>query len=273
MKTPLCLTLITAAVAAVACAARAEAPAAPPSAAPSVPAAPAPAAEAPLPPETAEVLDKMDAAGKTVRTVAAKFDYELNQTLYEDIQKRQGRLLYKAPNLLRFEFTDKPVETFTFDGRMVYHKKDATKQLITWELRLPNEPPVETLEIGRTPFPLPFGQRKEAVLRHFTVTRDEALSKADKAGRTVLVLVPRKDTDMARDYAKILLWIDARQQHLPTRARLHDTSENITTVDFKDIEMNKDVPADAFARPAVPEGWEVIAHPKEPATVPAPPTP
>lgn len=219
-------------------------------------------ADAPPAPDVAEVLDKMDAAGKEFKTISARFDYELNQTLYEDVQKRKGELSYQAPNLLRFEFTDRPQETFVFDGRMLYHRKDATRQLILWEIRLPEEPPVDSFELGKTPFPLPFGQRKEAVLKHFTVARDAKEEAADKEKRTVLVLVPKKDTDLARDYRQILLWIDPAK-HLPTRARLLDSSENVTTVDFHHIEMNKAVDAKSFTRPAVPEGWEIISHPKE----------
>ena len=224
---------------------------------------PAPAAESKPPAaDVLEVLDRMDAAGKQFKTVCATFDYELNQTLYEDIQKRKGELAYRAPNLLRFEFTDRPRETFVFDGRVLYHKKDPTKQLIIWELRLPDEPAVESFEIGKIPFPLPFGQTKAAVLKHFTVTRGAAEEAKDKAKRQVLALVPKKGTDLAKDYTRILLWINAKQS-LPTRARLHDTSENITTVDFHHVETNKDLNADQFTRPKVPDDWEVVIHAKE----------
>lgn len=218
--------------------------------------------ETPPAADVVEVLDRMDAAGKDFKTVRAKFDYELNQTLYEDIQKRKGELAYQAPNLLRFEFTDRPRETFVFDGRILYHQKDATKQLIVWELRLPDEPPIDSFEIGKTPFPLPFGQKKEAVLKHFTVSRDTKEEQADKAKRAVLALVPKKNTDLARDYTRVLLWIDPKQ-NVPTRARLYDTSENITTVDFHHIETNKGVDAGQFARPKVPEDWEIVMHAKE----------
>ena len=258
--------LLVAAVMGLACAGTAagEPAAAPPAKAEEpkssaqTPAAP----ETPPPADVVEVLDKMDAAGKEFKTIRSKFDYELNQTLYEDVQKRRGELLYQAPNLLRFEFTDKPQETFVFDGRTMYHKKDATKQLILWEVRLPEEPAVDSFELGKTPFPLPFGQRKDAVLKHFTVSRDAKEEAADKEKRTVLVLVPKKDTPLARDYAKILLWLDAKQS-LPTRARLVDTSENVTTVDFHHVEVNKDVDTRQFTRPTVPEGWEIVTHPKE----------
>jgi outer membrane lipoprotein-sorting protein len=236
---------------------------APPPAAPAAPAAETPAP--PPPPEAVEVLDKMDAAGKDFKAIRAKFDYELNQTLYEDVQKRKGDLSYLAPNLLRFEFTDKPTELFVFDGRVVHHKKDATRQLIIWELRLPSEPAVESLEIGKTPFPLPFGQKKDQVLKFFTVTRDAKEEAADKDKRAVLVLAPRKDTPLARDYTKILLWVDVKSS-LPTRARLYDTSENITTVDFHHIETNPTLDANQFTRPDVPQGWEIVQHPKESGT-------
>ena len=224
---------------------------------------PVPAAESKPPAaDVVEVLDRMDAAGKKFKTVCATFDYELNQTLYEDIQKRKGKLAYRTPNLLRFEFTDRPRETFVFDGRVLYHKKDPTKQLIIWELRLPDEPAVESFEIGKIPFPLPFGQKKAAVLKHFNVTRSAAEEAKDKAKRQVLALVPKKGTDLAKDYTRILLWIDAKQS-LPTRARLHDTSENITTVDFHHVETNKHLNADQFTRPKVPDDWEVVMHAKE----------
>jgi len=227
----------------------------------SAPAAPsAPAAE-PLPPNVEKVLDALDAAGRKIATLRAQFDYELNQTLYEDIQKRKGRMAYKAPNLLRFEFTNKPQETFVFDGRIVYHVKPATKQVVLWELRAANEPPVEGLTLGKTPFPLPFGQKKEAVLEHFTVTRDAAAEKTAGTNRAVLALVPRKGTSLAEDYTRILLWIDT-ERHLPVRARLYDTSENVTTVDFHHIEINADVNADQFRQPEVPKDWEVVEHRK-----------
>ena len=144
----------------------------------------------------------------------------------------------------------------------MHHKKDATKQLILWEVRLPDEPAVDSFELGETPFPLPFGQRKTAVLKHFTVSRDAKEEAADKEKRAVLVLVPKKDTPMARDYRKILLWIEAKQW-LPTRARLVDTSENVTTVDFHHIESNKDIDAKSFLRPSVPDGWEIVTHAKD----------
>jgi outer membrane lipoprotein-sorting protein len=219
-------------------------------------------AEAPPPADVIAALDRMDAAGREFKTVRARFDYELNQTLYEDVQKRRGELLYQAPNLLRFEFTDKPIETFVFDGRTLFHKKDATRQLIVWEVRLPDEPAVDSFELGKTPFPLPFGQKKETILKHFAVSRSAKDEAADKEKRTVLALVPKKDTPLARDYAAILLWIDAKQ-NLPTRARLADTSENVTTVDFHHIETNKDIDAKAFQRPGVPDGWEIMTHPKD----------
>jgi outer membrane lipoprotein-sorting protein len=213
-------------------------------------------------PEVVAVLDRMDAAGKDFKTIRAKFNYELNQTLYEDIQKRKGELLYQAPNLLRFEFTDKPQETFVFDGRTLFHKKDPTRQLVTWELRTDAEPPVEGLELGKTPFPLPFGQRKEAVLKQFEASLSKKEQDADKEKRSVLVLVPKKNTEMSRDYVRVLLWIDAKQA-IPTRVRLYDTSENVTTVDFVEVEVNKPIAAKSFVRPDVPQDWEIVPHPKE----------
>jgi len=215
----------------------------------------------PLPADVATVLEKMEKGGEAVRTLRARFDYELNQTLYEDIQKRKGRVVYAAPNRLRFEFTDRPKETFVFDGRVVYHVKPSTQQLILWEMRTADEEPVETLALGKTPFPLPFGQKRDTVVKHFGVRRDAETEKKDSKKRKVLALVPKKGTTLAQDYARILLWVDT-ERWMPTRARLFDTSENITTVDFHHIETNVKVEDDRFARPQVPDDWEVVEHRK-----------
>jgi outer membrane lipoprotein-sorting protein len=217
----------------------------------------APPAEPPAP-EVVAVLDKMETAGNELKTLHAKFDYELNQPLYEDVQKRKGELYYQTPNLLRFEFATKP-ETFVFDGRTLFQKVEATKQLIIWELRQPNEPPVQALTLGQTPFPVPFGQKKADVLKYFTVTRDAKEEAADKDKRSVLVLVPKKDTPLAKNYTKILLWVDAKG--LVTRAKLFDPSENETTIDFHDVEINKNLDPKLFTRPNVPQDWETM-YPK-----------
>ena len=253
------LTLIVAlaaSLAAPACAQSAETSEAQPPAAATVP-------QQALAPDTQELLDRMDAAGREIETLRAQFAYELNQTLYEDVQKRKGELVFRAPNLLSFEFTDRPRETFVFDGRILYHKKDATKQLIIWEIRRPEEPALDSFELGKTPFPMPFGQKKEAVLKNFDVSRDAAEESRDKEKRGVLVLKPKKDTPLAETYTAIALWVDAKT-FLPTRARLWDTSENITTIDFHTIAINKNVDAKMFARPDVPEDWEIVHHAKEP---------
>lgn len=227
------------------------------------PAAPVP--EAPLlDPETAKVLDGMDVEGRKVTSLAARFDYELNQTLFEDIKKREGTVLFQMPNSFRFEFTSGEKETFVFDGRLLYHKKDAAKQLAIWEVRTADEPPVESFELGKTPFPLPFGQKKETVLKYFNVSRDKAEEAKDKEKRAVLALVPKEDTPVSKDYGKIVLWIETKT-YIPTRIRLYDRSENITTIDFHHIDTKAKMDSKTFSRPSVPADWEVIAHPKEPA--------
>jgi outer membrane lipoprotein-sorting protein len=81
----------------------------------------------------------------------------------------------------------------------------------------------------------------------------------------VLALVPKKDTQLAKDYTKILLWVDPKTL-VPTRARLYDTSENVTTVDFHDIETNKTIDPKSFLRPDVPQDWEIVMHAKEAGT-------
>ncbi len=236
------------------------------------PAASAPRTESPpvQPPRAtlgaacAALLDKVDAAGRDLKTVHARFDYELNQTLFEDIKRREGVLAFEAPNRLRFEFTGREKEAFIFDGRTLYHRQDAVEQMHEWEVRRADEPPVESFELGKTPFPMPFGQKKEAVLKHFDVKLGPAVKGTDGKERPALVLAPKKGTQLVETYTRITLWFDP-ETYLPVQARLWDTSENITTIAFHDIRTNAKVPPRTFERPKVPGGWEVIRHRREPA--------
>ena len=184
--------------------------------APAFAAEPAPPPKAPAEPavaaDVAAVLDKMDAVGKDLKTVTAKFDYELNQTAYDDKQKRKGELQYQAPNLLRFAFTDTPPEILHLrrpqplpeEGwhQAIDHLADPAGRRSragavagTWEDAVP--PALRPAQGGGA----------EAVHRHARRRRGE---EADKDGRTVLTLVPKADTPLARDYAKIMLWIDPK---------------------------------------------------------------
>ncbi len=238
---------------------------------PSARAAEAAPKPAPLAPEVEALVDKMDAAGKSFTALTARFDYELNQTLFEDKTTREGRLAFEKPNRLRFEFTSRPEEAFLFDGRTLYHRQNATKQLHVWRVRGPDQPPIDSFELGRTPFPMPFGQKKANVVKYFRVSRDAAAEKADKAKRPVLRLVPKPGTALADDYTAIALWVDPKT-YLPTRARLWDTSENITTIDFHHIKTDAGVDKEAFARPDVPDDWETIEHQPQEAQAAEPKT-
>jgi outer membrane lipoprotein-sorting protein len=119
------------------------------------------------------------------------------------------------------------------------------------------------------PFPLPIGQKKATVLQFFRVSRDrEAEAKDKKAGRAVLVLVPRKGSPMADQFQEARFWVDPKTG-LPTRLRTVDPSDNIITVDVRDIRRDAKVEPSEFARPKVPEDWEIIPHSK-PAEAPPP---
>ena len=208
-----------------------------------------------------KLLQDMEARGKKIETGQADIDYEMNQTLLDDIQKRKGKVWYKKPNLFRLEFSTPKKETFVLDGRRLYEKRDASKQLIIYELRRADEKPIESLELGRSPFPMPFGQEAKQVKKHFTVALDTSAKKGKD--QQVLVLVPKKKSPLARDYKKITFWVDTKTM-LPTKVAAIDRSENILTVVFSKTTINKKLKKKLFERPRVGRDWEVIEHLKEP---------
>ena len=113
---------------------------------------------------------------------------------------------------------------------------------------------VDPVKIGRGPFPLPFGQKADDVLEHFTVKARPA-AKGEPAGTTYLDLRTirrfRKDFNLVR----LEMWLDPKL-NLPVRIISHDAGTSVSTVDFADIKTNAKLADEVFAPPRSP-GYSV----------------
>jgi len=113
---------------------------------------------------------------------------------------------------------------------------------------------VNALELGKGPFPVPFGQKAETVLEHFVVgTRDPAKTDPPKTDYLKLLTRPAHRRDIKLVWAE--LWVQ-RETGLPVKVVGEDKSENRTTVVFKSIETPKDFPKTTFDLPRPPRDWE-----------------
>jgi len=113
---------------------------------------------------------------------------------------------------------------------------------------------INLLKLGEGPFPLPIGQPREEVLKMFDVKKIDS-KQGDPAGTVHLELAPKENTQFARKFKKIDVWVETKTA-FPQRIATVDKSEAETrTTDLTNIAVNVGVKDDAFALEKLPEGW------------------
>ena len=133
-------------------------------------------------------------------------------------------------------------EEHLFDGRWYIEKREATKSVIKREIVRPGEK-FDPFRVGQGPFPLPFGQKEQDILRNFEVTLVRADPKTSP-DTVHLKLVP-KGGQMAQRYREIHFYI-SRKLDLPVKVVALQKDDKKMTVVFKDIRINRGIAGSRF---------------------------
>ncbi len=171
-----------------------------------------------------------------------------------------GRILFlmTKPNphfLIHFQKTETDgqlgkQEWYLFDGRWLYQAVERISQITKQEVA-GTDGEFDLFDLEKAPFPLPFGQKKETILRNFNVTLSTR-SPLDPADSDHLICKPKPDSRLRRKYDRLDLFVH-RTIHLPTRivvtknsglevntADFPGLSEKSINVGVKEIERPKD---------------------------------
>ncbi len=111
-------------------------------------------------------------------------------------------------------------------------------------------------QLGKGPMPLPIGQDKKDVHGAFDVTLI-APAGDDPPDTTHLQLKPRADTDLARKFTSIDVWVD-HKNNMPVRVETLDAKQaSDSTIDLLNLKINpqpglKDTD---FVLPTIDSGW------------------
>jgi len=224
-------------------------------------------------PNVDRILRLAEEAGKKIDRLAADFDYDEYETLLDDRQFYEGRIIYRKPNRIFMEFTSGSKQSFRFDGRLFVDDRPQQRVRHIYVMRKPAEPEMEDLDIDKVPFPLPFGQKRDKVLRTFDVTYvgKEVLgpwagpsrrAKApDKTECEKMTLIPKPHSPMAKDYQRMEFWVNG-ESGLPAQVRMIDKSDRILTVRFSNLETGEkiDAPDRIFEEQPLPSGWDRFMH-------------
>jgi hypothetical protein len=230
-------------------------------------------------PAAKKILDALEAAGLRHKTIfCSDLTYVVLNPSLGDTETRTGYVKYQKDNPK--DFTRFRIHFDTLqqsDGPRVTELKDyafgpdkdgtqwmsiadfANKKLQQLQVARAGET-VDPLKIGEGPFPIPFGQKTQDVLKCCDVTTRPPKA-GDPPNTDYIRLIPKPDFRRKLNFATMDMWVD-RNMALPVKIVSTADNKTATTVTFaKDqIQLNQKMdPADfKLIRPA---GWTLESKP------------
>ncbi len=220
---------------------------------------------------TMRLLEDLEAAGEKHKTIRANIIYKVENPTLGDSEQREGWVAFSrssktkpAKFRVHFDTLSHPPGPkkraridWAFDGTWLTHAVHKTRQMTRYQIAAKGQK-VEPLRIGKGPFPMPLGQKRNDILEHFEAAGRDA-AKGEPTGTVYLNLTTRPRFRKQLSFVKLGMWVDAAT-HLPVRIISHDRSKNITTVNFKDVRSNEKLEDALFEMPR-PLGWTVTVKP------------
>ena len=224
-----------------------------------------------------QILDALDARGRDLKSFTADVSLTEGDAALANEVTRRGKVIYQDGNekkgrpRLRVTFTERDTGRRVFAEKVEYLLEDGwltdrnyeKKVEVRRQVLKPDEK-VDLLKLGEGPFPLPIGQKKEAVHEQFDVKKISPAKSnpPEPAGSVHVQLTPKPGTQLARRFDVIDVWVDPKT-NMPARI---DTAqgETLRTTELTNFAPNPE-PAlkDAdFTLPAIDKGtWDLHEEP------------
>ncbi|MGD1276375.1 MAG: hypothetical protein ABR964_04025 [Tepidisphaeraceae bacterium] len=221
-----------------------------------------------------QILDALDARGHNLQDFTAVVRLSDTDNSTGDSAATDGKVLFQRKGdgdaRIRVAFNKKERGDQIFDvdhqytlddGWLVERDYQAKKEIRNQVLK-PGQK-MDLLKLGEGPFPLPIGQKKEDVKNLFDVGKIEP-AKDDPTDTVHVRLTPRPQTQYARKFKTVDLWVDLASA-MPRRIQTLDANETtIKTTDLSEVKINVGLADADFAQPALPNsGWDQIVQPYE----------
>ena len=217
-----------------------------------------------------DILEHLEAAGGNVKTIRCAVHYTVIDRLNITETTKYGRILFKRSEphpmfLIHFnklvaeDVVRRDKEWWLFRDRWLWEIKGKSKTIIKREILRPGEQ-VDFFNLESTPFPLPFGQRKNQILKNFEVSLVEP-QVGDPGGCDHLLCRPKENAPLAEEYRRLDFYI-SKELNLPLRIVAEDAKGNkVSVADFPDLEveecLNVPLPDAAFDQPPPSRGFQI----------------
>jgi hypothetical protein len=201
--------------------------------------------EKPVSAAVEEILTRLERRSDGLKDIRCKIEFIEEDKMNLTKQTKSGRilLLMAEPNpkfLIHFEKSKRDgimgkQEWYLFDGRWLLEAIERIQQVTKKEIARPGEKQ-DFFDIEKSPFPLPFGQKKDKILKNFHVELVKPVS-TDPSNTDHLLCKPKPDSPMAKKYAQLDFFVE-RKVHLPLRVVITGFGgEETKRADFPDLSM------------------------------------
>lgn len=232
-------------------------------------------------PAAMKILDALEQAGEKYPTIRADVVLVETDRMLGENTTRTGWFAYqkpdeskKLPARFRIAFEtlkqddEKRIrarEDYAFDGTWLTVAKHKIKQMTRYQV-VPKGQRIEPMKLGKGPFPMPFGQKTEDVLKHFVATT-RAPTKRDPKDTDYLKLTTRRQFRKVIESSVVELWVH-RKTGLPVRIVTTDRNKKRLAADFSKLRTDAKLDAKLFHLPK-PFGWQLHVQPLEKPARPA----
>lgn len=227
------------------------------------------------------ILTRLEARNDTLRGIRCKIEFVEKDDVNISERKKWGSVSYLAadPNpLFKIHFESgeadgikQQQEWYLFDGRFLFDAVERRRHVTKQEIVRPGEKR-DFFDLERAPFPMPFGQKKASILRHFDITLTDA-EASDPPDTDHLICVPKATSRLYRKYDRLDMFVH-REVHLPTRiVVVKNGGYETQTANFPDLStesINTGLSIADFKRPSAWSGYEEVVEMLSPAVQPSP---
>jgi len=224
-----------------------------------------------------EILSRLQKRSEGLKDVRCqiRFEEEDQINLAKNIKIGSLRFLITDDNpraLIHFERvqvdgTLRKQEWYLFDGRYWYEAIERLEQVTKREIVRENEA-FNPFDLETAPFPMPFGQERETIRRHFDVSLIPS-GAGDPPNTDHIRLTPKSGSKLERKYDRVdyyvLEGVDLPGLIVATR---NDGMElvTVTFVDLSERSLNTGLTEKDFQPPKAWQGYKTIVEPLDDAS-------
>ena len=221
-----------------------------------------PATAPAIEPAALKILQGLEQAGKDHPALRAQLTYTVVDPILETKDLRRGWVAFQRgageqSDRFRIHFDDRKMENdapvvdkidYAFDGQWLTVVKHSISNMKRYQYAAKGEKVPLTLS---GPFPLPFGQPVDEVVRFFEAATTPPPAGKGPEGTTYIRLTTRPEARKDLRFRTLEMWVDSKLA-LPAQIVAVEDKKKTVTIAFRDVQTPDSIADDVFVMPKLP---------------------